>query len=100
MYQAGLTVDVTVGNFVTINRFSSAGHDVVIGDGCTLSCYCDVTGYARLGRGVFLGSHASVLPGVCIGDFAVIGAGSVVLRQVSPGKTVFGVPAKVLELSE
>lgn len=98
MYQAGLTVDVKIGNFVTINRFSSIGHDASIGDGCTLSSYCDVTGHAKLGKGVFMGSHAVLLPNASAGDFSKIGAGSIVLKHVNAKKTVLGVPAKVLEL--
>lgn len=89
-----LTADVTVGNFVIINAHSGAGHDAVIGDGCTLSAHVDITGGVQLGRGVFLGSHASVLPKMKVGDFAKIGAGSVVVRNVPSRGVVFGVPAK------
>ena len=91
---AVLTADVTLGSFVTINVHSSAGHDAVIGDGCTLSAHVDITGGVQLGRGVFLGSHASVLPKMKVGDFAKIGAGSVVVRNVPARGVVFGVPAK------
>jgi sugar O-acyltransferase (sialic acid O-acetyltransferase NeuD family) len=93
---AGVTVNVTVGDFVTINTVAGAGHDVVIEDGCTLSSHSEVAGNGYLERGVFLGSHASVLPGARVGAFATVGAGSVVLRRVAPGATVFGVPAKPL----
>jgi serine acetyltransferase len=61
-----------------------------------LSCHSDVTGYARLGVGVLIGSHASVLPGATIGDFATIGAGSVVLKSAPSGATMVGVPARRL----
>jgi sugar O-acyltransferase (sialic acid O-acetyltransferase NeuD family) len=88
-----LTVNVTLGNFVVMNCHSSAGHDAVIDEGTTISAHCDVTGRVRIGRGVFLGSHATVLPGVVVGDHAVIGAGSVALRNVPARTTVFGVPA-------
>lgn len=93
-YGALLTTDVKLGNFVTINVYTTVGHDVIIDDGCTLSAHCDVTGFARLERGVFLGTHASILPGGKIGEQAVVGAGSVVLRKVPAGATVMGVPAK------
>lgn len=94
--RATVTADASVGAHVAINIFSSVGHDAVLGDGCTLSAFCDVTGKARLGRGVFMGSHAAVLPGVCVGDFARVGAGSIVLRKVKPRTTVMGVPAKTV----
>jgi sugar O-acyltransferase (sialic acid O-acetyltransferase NeuD family) len=93
---SGTTVDAYIGDFVIINSHSGCGHDAVIEDGCTLSSYCDITGHAYLERGVFLGSHASVMPGIRVGEFAVVGAGSVAFRNVKPGQTVVGVPAKVL----
>lgn len=93
---SGTTVDVRIGDFVTINCHSGCGHDAVVEDGCTLSSYCEVTGHAHLERGVFLGSHAAVMPGVRVGQFAVVGAGSTAFRNVKAGQTVVGVPAKVL----
>ncbi len=89
-----ITVDVTIGDFVTANLHSTIGHNAVVGQGSTLSGHADVTGFAILGEGVFLGSHAVVLPGAKIGDYAVVGAGSVVLKKVKAGATVMGVPAK------
>ena len=43
----------------------------------------------------FDGAGAIILPGVSIGDDAVIGAGSAVTRDVSPGATAVGNPARV-----
>ena len=48
----------------------------------------------RIGRNVWIGGGALILPGVTIGDDAVIGAGSVVTRDVGAGQTVVGNPAK------
>lgn len=91
-----LTCDVNIGDFVTINCFSGAGHDVSIGSFSTLSSHVDITGYAKTGERVFFGSHATVLPKVQIEDDSVIGAGSVVMRTVKKGTTVFGNPAKAV----
>jgi sugar O-acyltransferase (sialic acid O-acetyltransferase NeuD family) len=91
-----LSIDVTVGDDVAFNFLSTAGHDAVVDAGCTISSYCDITGHAHLERGVFVGSHASVLPGVRVGAMATVGAGSVVTRRVAPERTVFGAPAKVI----
>jgi sugar O-acyltransferase (sialic acid O-acetyltransferase NeuD family) len=96
--RAVITTDVTVGRHVVINVMSSVGHNAQIDDYCTLSVHCDVTGYARLKQGVFMGSHASVLPSVEVGEFARIGAGSVVLHKVKPRATMLGVPAKILTI--
>lgn len=47
----------------------------------------------RIGRGTWLGANVTVLPGVTIGDGAVISAGSVVTKDVAPNTVVVGVPA-------
>ncbi len=49
----------------------------------------------RLGEEVWVGGGALILPGVTVGDGAVIGAGSVVTRDVPAGATVMGNPARV-----
>ena len=50
----------------------------------------------RIGRNVWIGAGALVLPGVTIGDDALVGAGSVVTRDVPAGATVVGSPARML----
>ena len=48
-----------------------------------------------IGRNVWIGAGAIILPGVSIGDDALIGAGSVVTRDVPAAATAFGNPARV-----
>ncbi len=52
-------------------------------------------GPIAIGRNVWIGGGALILPGVTIGDDAIVGAGSVVTRDVAPGATVAGNPARV-----
>ncbi|WP_291834502.1 sugar O-acetyltransferase [Brevundimonas sp.] len=47
-----------------------------------------------IGRNVWIGGGALILPGVTIGDDAIVGAGSVVTRDVASGATVIGNPAR------
>ena len=49
-----------------------------------------------IGNDVWIGSGARILDGVCIGDNAVVGAGSVVTKSVPARATVAGVPARVI----
>ncbi|WP_278396094.1 sugar O-acetyltransferase [Stutzerimonas kunmingensis] len=49
----------------------------------------------HIGRNVWVGGGAIILPGVTVGDDAVIGAGSVVTRDVPAGATVVGNPARI-----
>lgn len=48
----------------------------------------------RIGNYVFIGPRAIILPGVTIGDGAIVAAGAVVTKDVSPQSIVGGVPAK------
>lgn len=47
-----------------------------------------------IGRNVWIGAAALILPGVTIGDDAIVGAGAVVTRAVAAGATVAGNPAR------
>jgi maltose O-acetyltransferase len=47
-----------------------------------------------IGENVWIGGGAIVLPGIRIGDDAIIGSGAVVTRDVAPGATVVGNPAR------
>lgn len=49
-----------------------------------------------IGADVWIGGGALVLPGVTIGDGAIVGAGAVVTRDVAPGATAVGNPARSL----
>jgi len=51
--------------------------------------------YPRICRGAKVGGGSVILPGVTIGANAVIGAGSVVTRDVAPGALLLGAPARV-----
>jgi acetyltransferase-like isoleucine patch superfamily enzyme len=47
-------------------------------------------------KGASIGSSATILCGVTIGENAIIGAGAVVTKDVPPGVTVAGVPARLV----
>ncbi len=49
-----------------------------------------------IGNDVWIGGHACILPGVTIGDGAVVAAGAVVTRDIEPDTIVGGSPAKVI----
>jgi len=51
----------------------------------------------RIGRGAKIGGNATILPGIIIGEYALVGAGSVVTHDVPDGAVVAGNPARIIK---
>jgi acetyltransferase-like isoleucine patch superfamily enzyme len=113
-----------IGSNVIIENQCKIGNNVSIQSGVYIPTYCEIGDNVFLGpnsvltndkyigfkdprkRGLegvkidaeaSIGANSTILPGIHIGRGAVIGSGTVVTRDVPPGKVVIGVPAKVLE---
>jgi acetyltransferase-like isoleucine patch superfamily enzyme len=85
-----------VGNHVVINTHVSVGHDSVLEDYSQICPGARISGGCRIGKYAFLGSNASLTPGVAVGCGAVVGANSHAVRTVAPGVTVIGCPARAV----
>jgi len=84
-----------VGHFSYVGD-AQLGRDVNVGAGCVFANYDGrKKHHSKIGDNVFLGSNSTLVAPVTIGKGAVIGAGSVVTKNVAPSVTVVGVPAKV-----
>ena len=114
-----IAYDVVIGNFVKINAVVYICANVTIGDFCMISAHTvftndrfprsgnrELTGLetsdvteetltTRLERGVTIGANATIGPGITLGEFSMVGMGSVVTRDVPPFALVHGSPAKV-----
>lgn len=95
---AELTCDITLGDFVSIFSCAVIGHDGYVDDYSHLGAHVFMGGFAHIGKNVVLHPAAKILPHIKVGDNAVVGAGSVVVRNVKADTNVFGMPAKKLEL--
>jgi len=78
------------------------GETAVVGDNCSLLHAVTLGGsgnehgdrHPKIGRGVMIGAGAKILGNIKVGDCARIAAGSVVLKDIPPRRTVAGVPAR------
>jgi len=91
---ARIHCDVTIGDFVVVQPYAIIGHDVKIGKWSHINALADCGGASVIGEGVTLHTTCFVIPGAVVEDYATVGAGSVTLRKVKAGTTVYGVPAK------
>jgi maltose O-acetyltransferase len=107
--------EIRIGNNSQIGEDARIEHDTVIGDDVMMGLQvlilstvhstdrtdipllhqrCKPRRPVRIGNGVWIGARAILLPGVTIGDHAIVGAGAVVTRDVEPWSIVGGVPAR------
>jgi acetyltransferase-like isoleucine patch superfamily enzyme len=90
-----ITNDITIGKGVLINLNCTIGHDCVIKDFVELCPNVNVIGHVKIVNRNFLGTSATILPNITIGDNCIIGAGSVVTKDVPDNCMAVGVPAQI-----
>lgn len=103
---------LTIGGGTLINRNASIfcfnrisiGENCLIGTGVKIRDYdghsiCGESKYSEviIGNHVWIGDNAIILKGVHIGDGAIIGAGSIVTKNIPNNSIVAGVPAKIIK---
>jgi serine O-acetyltransferase len=92
----GIGIMLDHGTGIVIGETASLGDNCSLLQGVTLGGTGKETGdrHPKIGANVMIGAGAKVLGNIKVGDCSVVGAGSVVLKDVPPRTTVAGVPAK------
>lgn len=98
-----------IGRFVTIQTSCYITSNMLIEDDVFIGPCCSTSNDKHMGsggeahqgpiirRGAKIGNNATLLPGILIGERAVIGAGAVITRDVPPGVTYVGNPGRPIE---
>lgn len=91
------TVNIQVGRFVLLNLATILTHDVVIEDFCSIMPSVNVSGAVHVGRATYIGTGTQIIQLLTIGENTIIGAGSVVTKDIPANCTAVGVPAKIIK---
>ena len=89
-----INAEAVVAEHSIINTSATIDHDVSIGRFSHIAPGVNLCGSVSVGEGVLMGVGSCAIPGVVIGEWSTIAAGSVVVQNIEPRKLVYGVPAR------
>lgn len=92
-----LTTNIQIGNHAILNRGNHIGHDCIIGNYFSAMPGSIVSGNVHIGNCVYLGTNSSIIEKKYLLHDIVIGANSVVIRDITESGTYVGVPVKKIE---
>lgn len=95
-----ITVDVVIGKHNIINLDCTIGHDAVLGDFVTLYPSVNVSGCSIIGNETELGTGMQTIQGIKVGSQTIVGAGSVVIRELPDRCVAVGSPAQAIKFLE
>jgi len=93
----GALEDTMIGEGTKIDNLVHIAHNVKIGKNCLIVALTCIGGGVEIGDGAYLGIGCSNRNQIRIGEKAFIGMGAVVVKDVDPGVTVIGNPAKPMK---
>lgn len=95
-----LTTNITIGDFVIINLDCTVGHDAIIDDFVTIYPSVNVSGNVHIESCAEVGTGSNIIQSKRIGENTIIGAGSVVVKDIISNCTAVGAPAVPVKLNK
>lgn len=95
---AGVSINpcVSIGRFCVLNTHCSLDHDSILADFASLAPGVITGGDCRIGQYAVISIRAVLINGISVGEHAIVGAGSVVMKSVDSCVVAYGVPARVI----
>jgi sugar O-acyltransferase (sialic acid O-acetyltransferase NeuD family) len=90
---------VHVADNVVLWSGNHVGHRTVIRENCFVTSHAVISGYCDIGANSFIGVNACFADHVKVGPDCIVGMGSVVVKDLEPGRVYVGNPAKPLQKS-
>lgn len=95
-----LTVNIVIGKHVIINLDCTVGHDAIINDFATLYPSVNVSGITNIGKCSEMGTGVQIIQGKTVGNYSIVGAGAVIIKDIPDKCTAVGSPAKPIKFFE
>jgi sugar O-acyltransferase (sialic acid O-acetyltransferase NeuD family) len=92
-----ITVNVDIGNHVILNLACTVGHDSKIGSYSSFMPAVNISGDVEIGNQVYCGTGVKIINQIKIGEGTIVGAGSIVHKDLPPYCTAVGFPAKPIK---
>lgn len=99
--------NLSLGKYIDIGSFTyiNARFGVVIEDEVQIGSHCSIYSHSTIDnkkgkvvikKGAKIGTHSTIMPGVTVGENAIIGAYSFVKNDIPANSLAFGIPAKII----
>jgi len=93
----GTLAPTRIGRGAKLSNHVHVAHNCAVGENTIIACGVSVSGSTTIGARCWIAPGATLRNKIVVGDGATVGLGAVVVKEVPPGATVAGVPARVVD---
>lgn len=99
-YGVFVSCNVTIADYVFVQPQCNIGHDDILEEGCMIAGFGNLGGIVHIGKWSYVGLSTAIKQNVNIGDFSIVGMGSIVHKDIPSNVTAMGNPARVIAKNE
>ncbi len=91
-----IQTEVIIGKHCIINTNCNIDHETIIQDFSDICPGVTICGQVNIGYNTFIGANSTIIQGLKIGNYNIIGAGSVIIKNIDDNKKIVGNPGKYI----